>query len=307
MVHNRTASIDWDDLRLVLAVGRAGSLRKAAAALGLGHATLSRRLGRLEAELGVRLMDRPHAGAAVLTAAGEALAASAAEMDDAASAALRRVAGQDLSLTGTLRLSINPLLGHYLLAGLVAEFAAAYPSLHVEMVADDVTADLDRREADVAVRVSPHPPETLVGQRIAPVGYGLYAARPLVEAAGSEEAYLADAPPLLGYTGRTDNPADTAWIANHVPGPRANITVRDALQMVALTRAGAGVALLPLLAGESEPELVRLMPDRTEHAYEIWLLTHADLRRAARVRAFMDHMADALRANRIRISGSPPA
>jgi len=302
-VHASAVEPSWDDLRLVLAVARAGSLRKAATALGLGHATLSRRLGRLEQDLGVRLFDRPASGAAALTAAGEDLAESAARMDDAASVALRRIAGRDLSLSGTLRVSVNPLIGLHLMPGAIASFSAAYPDLSIEIYSTWVNANLDAREADVVVRVTDSPPETLVGQRFGPIGYGFYAARSAVEAAGGEAAYLASDPPLLGYSGRRDNAVDVPWLRAALPRSRATLTAADPLHITALVQAGGGIARLPFLSAADDPQLVRVFTDKTEQAYSLWLLTHSDLRKTARVRAFMDHMADALRAQLPRITG----
>ncbi|GGD00960.1 LysR family transcriptional regulator [Pyruvatibacter mobilis] len=295
----------WDDLRLLLAVGRAGSLRKAAGQLGLGHATLSRRLGRLEQQLGVRLFDRPSAGAVVLTPAGEELAGSAALMDDTAATALRRVAGRDLALTGTLRVSVNPLIGIHLLPPVFDAFSRAYPDVCLEVMADYVSVNLDRREADVVVRVTDTPPDNLVGQRFGPVGYGFYAGRAAVEAAGGVEAYLAGQPPLLGYTGRRDNAVHVPWLRAELPGSQASLTAGDPLQIAALVRAGAGIARLPSVLGAVDEGFVRLFPDQREEAYAVWLLTHADLRKTARVRAFMDHMAAALKARLPVITGLP--
>ena len=304
-VHKRTNSMrsdpaaeapSWDDLRLLLAVGRAGSLRKAAARLGLGHATLSRRLARLEVQLGVRLFDRPSAGAVVLTPAGDELAASAAQMDDTAAAALRRVAGRDLALTGTLRISVNPLLGTHLLAPAFDAFSRAYPDVMVEVMADYTPVDLDRREADVVLRVTDTPPEMLVGQRFGPIGYGFYASRDGVAQAGGVDAYLASQPPLLGYSGRRDNAVHVPWLRARLPDAPASLTAGDPLQITALVRAGAGIARLPCMVGETDTAFTRLFPDVIEHAYGVWLLTHTDLRKTARVRAFMDHMSAALKA-----------
>jgi len=308
MVQKRTETSapgdpSWDDLKLVLAVGRSGSLRKAAQVLGLGHATLSRRLGRLEQQLGVRLFDRPASGAVELTPAGEDLAASAARMDDAAAVALRRIAGRDLALTGTLRVSVNPLVGLYLLPDAIASFSKAYPEVTIEVYGTSISANLDRREADVVVRVTDNPPETLVGQRFGPIGYGFYAGTRAVEAAGGEEAYLASAPPFLGYNGRRDNAVHVPWLRAALPDSRATLTASDPLHIAALVRASGGIARLPFMSAEGDPTLTRVFADRSEQAYSVWLLTHSDLRKTARVRAFMDHMSEALRAQMPRISG----
>lgn len=293
----------WDDLKLVLAVGRSGSLRKAAIVLGLGHATLSRRLARLEQQLGVRLFDRPASGAVELTAAGEDLAASAARMDDAAAVALRRIAGRDLALTGTLRVSINPMVGLSLLQEALVAFSDAYPDVKLEVLGTSISANLDRREADVVVRVTDSPPETLVGQKFGPIGYGFYAGTKAVAAAGGVDAYLAAMPPMLGYNGRRDNAVHVPWLRAELPESRATLTASDPLHIAGLVRAGGGIARLPFMSALDDPALTRVFPDRSEQAYDIWLLTHSDLRKTARVRAFMDHMSEALRAQMPRICG----
>ncbi|MER2268818.1 LysR family transcriptional regulator, partial [Methylobacterium oxalidis] len=165
-----THRVDWDDLRYVLAVARAGSLAGAARALGVNHTTVLRRLGAYEARIGARLFERLPSGY-VPTAAGEAMVKELVEIDAAIHDTERRAAGQDQRITGTVRLSTTDTLMASVLPPALAQVRAEHPSIMLEVSTANRFAVLTRREADIAVRPTASPPETLVGRRIAGLGY----------------------------------------------------------------------------------------------------------------------------------------
>ena len=164
---------NWDDLRVFLAVARAGSLSGAARTLGVNHSTVFRRIGAFEAALGVRLFER-QPGGYLLTPAGEELRDGALRVEEEIANLSRKVAGQDLRLSGTVRVTTIDMLAFGLLPRHLAGFRDAYPGIEVDLVVGNATLNLSRREADVALRVGNAPAETLVGRRVGRLAFAVY-------------------------------------------------------------------------------------------------------------------------------------
>jgi DNA-binding transcriptional LysR family regulator len=181
----------------------------------------------------------------------------------------------------------------------MARFAASYPGVTLELAVDKAIVSLSRREADVAVRPTAEPPEGLVGRRIADFTFAVYAARAYLEAAGAREErdHVWIVPDdSLGHL------AVTKWLRRLAP-PRIALRSDSFVVTAAAVAAGIGVAALPCYTGDSHPDLVRVGRPRPGLGATLWLLTHEDLRRTARVRAFMDLAASALGAQRALIEG----
>src|SRR5262245_4318346 len=169
------ARFAWDDLRYVLAVADAGSLAGAARHLGVNHTTVLRRVGALEKQLGLRLFERLPTGY-VLTAGGEELIATARSVDDTVTGLERKLAGKDLRLSGTVRVTTTDTLMGSVLPEILAEFHAAHPKIVIELAVSNVMFNLTKRDADVAIRPATDPPETLIGRRVARIAFAIYGA-----------------------------------------------------------------------------------------------------------------------------------
>ena len=282
--------MDWDDLRVVLAITRQGSLSGAGAALGVAHTTVGRRLTRLEGRLGVRLFDRTPDGF-VPTAAGVDLTEVATETEAAILRAEGRVKGQDTALEGTLRVSTLDWLfeAH---ASVFASFCARYPAIELTVQVTEAEVSLYRREADVVLRMTNTPPETVVGRRVGTVRFAVYGHRDLVvDPEAPWGAY-----PWLHWDERTELARWLdRWLAANAPGARIALRLgEDTLVRRAALREGIGIHPLPLLEGDRFPELVRIGPILDEFSRGLWLLTLPALRHTRRVRALMDHVSEAL-------------
>ena len=144
---------DWNDLRLVLSVARAGSLQGAARSLSIDHSTAYRRLQTLEAGLGLRLFER-RGGTYRPTEAGERMAVAAERMEAETLALDRAITGHDASLSGSLRVTCSETLARRLLTDVVAGFRARHPGIRLALIIDNRQLDLSRREADVALRAT---------------------------------------------------------------------------------------------------------------------------------------------------------
>lgn len=175
---------DWNDLRLVLAIVRAGSLTSAAKALGVNHSTTFRRLGALEERLGVRLFERLPAGLYAPTSAGERMAATAERVETETAALDRDLLGADLRLSGRLRVTCSETLAYALLTPCVADFRAAQPGIVLDLVIDNRVLSLSRREADVALRVARPKEPDLHGRKLADLAWALYATPDLLKRVG---------------------------------------------------------------------------------------------------------------------------
>jgi len=281
---------DWEDLRYLLAIGRAGSLAGAARALAVNHSTVFRRLQQAEARLGLRVFERLPEGY-VPTAVGAAVLEEAARMGEAADALARRAAGSDVRLSGRIRLTTAPSLATDYVAPLLPAFLARYPDIRVEIAVGDRDYDLARREADLALRATAAPPEWLVGRKLCDLRWWVCAGEAYAHPpAGMHEL---QAHPVIGAEASFLRVAPFAWLEKTQAEARIVARSNDLNTMAALAVAGVGLALLP--SDQWRPGLRRLFPLQPEFPAALWLLTHPDLRRVARLQAFSDFLSASLR------------
>ncbi len=285
--------MDWDGLRLVLALGRAGSLSAAGETLGVTHTTVGRRLERLEADLGVRLFDRTPDGY-LATDAGAELITLAEGIEDDVLRVEGRVRGQDAALDGALRVStLDWLFEAYV--DVFASFRERYPGVELIVRCTETEVSLFRRQADVALRMTNTPPDTLIGRRVGEVRFAIYGHRDLV---GDPDTVDLSKRPWLHWDERLHEVARwmDGWLADVAPGaPIALRLGEDTLTRRAALRAGLGLHPLPCIEAERFPELVRVGPPMDAFTRQLWLLTLPTSRNTRRVRAFLDHVAAALR------------
>lgn len=299
-------AIDWDDIRHAVAIGAAGSLAGAARALGVNHTTVLRRLDALEAHLGARLFDRQRRGYQP-TEAGLALLEQARHMAARADEIERQVLGSTRSLAGPLRVTTAFVVMDHLLPQPLADFARAYPGIEVEVVENAYLIDLasrhadidqgwTRREADVALRLSGQVAGHLVGRQLGTTQCRVYALR---GAAGLPQTVtpldvLAREAPWVAFERDASSRVYDRWLHRRLT--QANVRVRVDIfnAKAAMLRTGIGVGVLPTFMQAKHPELVPVSEPIAELALPIWMLTHPDLRRTARVRAFMQFVGDAL-------------
>jgi DNA-binding transcriptional LysR family regulator len=293
--------IDWTDLQFVLAVATRGSVAAAARALGVNHTTVLRRVQAFERSHGVRLFDRLPSGY-VMTAAGENLLAGARSVAEMVDNLERRIAGQDLRLEGELRVTTTDTLMSSIMPPILADFQRRHPAVQLDVSVATELANLRRREADVAIRVTTSPPDMLVGRRICAVGMAIYHAstdlRPpadLSELLGEKWIDLADAFAETGV-GR--------WMRANVHDDQVVLRTDDFIAMSRAAAAGIGLAALPVYLGDGMPDLQRASGVISlEPPPSLWILSHKDLRQTARVRAFSEFAGAALARERDRIEG----
>jgi DNA-binding transcriptional LysR family regulator len=295
-------SLAWDDFRLVKVIAEAKGLTGAAERLAVNHSTVFRRLGQLEEALGVKLFERHRTGYA-LTAAGEEMTLLAERMEEDVATFARKLAGQAMSPAGELRVTTNDTLLAHLLTPLFARFTKACPDVRLDVVLSNLALNLSKRDADVAIRATDSPPETLVGRRVATIAWALYGrAQDFPEPGGVDLVDLYDRP----WVALGDNLAVlkvARYVRERVGPERIVYKVNTVLGLAEAVEAGIGIGPLPCFIADARPQLVRLSPPNPEFSTGLWLLTHPDLRQSARVRAFLDFMANEIAKQRRHIEG----
>ncbi|MEL7537803.1 MAG: LysR family transcriptional regulator [Pseudomonadota bacterium] len=292
--------MDWEDIKTFAAVARHGTVRRAGAALRVHHSTVSRRLERLEQDVSVRLLDRRPEGL-MLTEAGEELLTVAEQMEGSLFNVERQIAGRDAELSGQLTVTLPEPLASHVLVPRLDRFIAECPALDLRVLATGDLLDVSRREAEVAIRCDNNPPETLVGKRLFPYYVTVYAAEGYLEQ--RDLAAQPEAGRWLGFA--ADEGRYPEWAADTEFGrvPAWGVFPELATQIAAV-KAGIGLAILPCLVGDATPGLVRATQRDPVPSRDIWVLTHRDLRRTARIRAFMQFAETVLQECRPQLTGS---
>ena len=285
---------DWNDLRYFLACARAGSLAAAGRSLKVDQTTVGRRLGALEEALGARLFDRTPEGF-TLTATGQRLLETAQTVEQATIDLERQATGADARLEGVVRIATSETLSATFLASELVALHAAHPGIEVQLVTGTTSLNLLRREADVALRVGQRPThQSLVVRRLGAIAWGIF---------GTAE-YLASHPPIgpgASFDGHDlvmldDELAQIPpmrWLAERAAGARIPLRTNSILTAAAATRSGWGLAALPSFFRGGSPELVLVHPELIT-PIDVWLVVHPDLQHTGRVRATLDHLAQAM-------------
>lgn len=297
--------MDWSVIRDFLAVAEVGSLSGAARQLRVSQPTLSRRISDLEENLGATLFLRTPKGL-LLTETGEGILATAKDMESAALAIERRAdAGRD-ALDGVVRVSCTEGLGTQWLPKHLAAFHKTYPRLQVEVVVDNRAVNLVRREADIALRLfRPEQPD-LVARKVGHIAMGMYASNEYLASHGMPEQ-VADLKRHIhigfdeSLTGRSDVQTLERMFSPENILHRSNSFVGQ----IEAAKQGIGMAMLDCFLADPSPDLQRVLPDKLHHDMNVWLVTHAEVGRSARIRVLFDHLAEAFKADKRLFQGVP--
>lgn len=275
--------LDWDDLRVFLAVHRTRSHAAAARSLRVAATTIGRRLAGLEAGVGARLFTRTPEGL-VGTAAARALLVHAERMEVEALESERLLSGADARPTGVVRLTCGDGFATAILAPGLPAFLLAHPGLEIEIRAEPRVLDLSRGEADLALRNVRPRERSLVGRRMGLERYGLFAAPAYLARKGTPRAArdLA-AHDLILYDREYDKLRSQVWLRQVAGGARVAVRASNTMTLHAACAAGAGIALLTTAFIQRDARYERVLPRLEPPADELWTATHADLRGAARV------------------------
>jgi DNA-binding transcriptional LysR family regulator len=297
-------NLAWDDFRLVKAISDHDGLSGAATALNVNHSTVFRRLGQIEEHLGLTLFERRKTGY-VTTAAGAEMAALASRMEEDVTAFGRRLAGRDVTPSGEVRVTTTDTLYLNVLLPIFAAFRLANPLIRLDVVIGNQALNLSKRDADVAIRASDSPGETLVGRRLATLNWAIYGRRDDSFTATD----LVDPKALYGRDWVTlgDQLAHVKaarYVRDHVAPERIALRSSAVLGLTEAVEQGLGIGPLPCFIADQRPALARLAPPNPDFATGLWILTHPDIRHAPRVRAFMEFCGAELAKRRELLEGT---
>jgi len=286
----KCSSVNWDDLKVFLAVARLSRLTAAAKALDLDATTVARRLDRLASALGTTLFEPSPTGHA-LTERGNGLLRYAEQIERAALTARSEIAGERGLLSGTIRVSVAEGFGTWIVARHLVDFRRTNSGIVVELIASNGFLNPSKREADVAVLLARPARGPLLVRRLTDYRLRLYGA-PAYLALHDAPASLADLRDhvLIGYVNDIDYSPALQFSAEIRPGTEPDIRSSSINAQVALTVSGAGLCVLPCFIGDRDERLVRVLPELVL-TRTFWVVVHKDVRQLARVAAFLDWLA----------------
>ncbi|ATB43195.1 LysR family transcriptional regulator [Cystobacter fuscus] len=297
MKQNRTKdirSLQWDDLKIFLAISREGSLIAAARAMGLTQPTMGRRLQSLEKLVGCKLLRRTSSGY-ILTEDGMAVLSHAERMEEEALAFERQLAAHDGEVNGTLRVSALDWLASHVLAPVIARLQQQHSRMVVELSMDPRLLSLDRRETDLVFCFNRFEEAYVVQRRLTHVHYGVYASRAYLEQRGKPHPSTGGVGhDLITMDSARSHQADVVWLTGRLP--KARIIGRSSSRHVQarMCAEGGGLAVLPLQVAESTPGLEQVDLGEPPPDQDVWLGYHRDFQHHRRLRVLLDAVEAAL-------------
>ena len=295
--------LDWNDLRFVLAVLRAGTMTAAAQALDVNQSTVTRRLQALHDTLGARVLERRGAGY-VLTALGERLLPMLSDVEDRVLALERAAQGLDQKPAGTVRITTVDALAARFLAPALRRFRAELPDVILEVDSTPRTLDLGRREADLALRLGRPRQEALVARKVGRLGFRLYGSAAYLERHGTPKpGHSFEGHELIDDDGEQAWAPEVKWSRVLTAGARVAARLQTWQGRMVAAEHAAGLAVLPCFLGDSSRTLRRIGGEADIVHHELWLLVHRELREVARIRVVYDFVAALVAESAARLEG----
>jgi DNA-binding transcriptional LysR family regulator len=290
--------MNWDDLRIFVAIARAGGLVAASRRLNLDHTTVARRLSALESAVGAKLVHRSPRGAR-LTDAGASLLEHAERIEAEALAAAEKLGAESQHPAGAVRLATPEAFAVWLVAPHVHELYARHPGVTLELAPEARAVNLSKREADVAVSLSRAESGRLYTQKLADYRVGLYASRDYLAAAGPiTQLSEVKNHPLVWYIDDLIDIPQLKFLDQVVAGARPVFRSSSIAAQQAAVASGLGLGVLHAFAAAQDPRLVRILADEVAIERSYWLVLHADQRHLPRIRAVVDFLHDLVRSDR---------
>lgn len=289
--------MDWDNIRVFLAVARAGQFVAAAKRLKLDHATVSRRIGALEAALGAKLFERRTTGVR-LTSAGERFLGAAEEMESAFLHAQGEISNVDLELTGDVRIGAPDGFSTYYLTDVLRDFVARHPQVRLQLMPLPQLTPLARREVDVVIGLDKPEAGRFVARKLTEYSLGIYASAAYVKRNGSPiDVDALKRHRLIGYVEEHAFSGALNYVRELFDGAPISFESTSAVTQLEALRAGVGIGVAHNFIARRFKDLVHLLPERcAKRAY--WLVTHEDTRALGRIRAVAEHLARSAASDR---------
>lgn len=281
---------DWDNLRVFLGVARARSALEASHTLGVDQSTISRRMKRLEADIGSKLFDRTSQGHR-LTSAGHRLLEHVEKLESTLTAVESDVFGDNMALTGEIRLGATEAFGSYFLAPHLAHFCTRHPSITVDLLPMPRSVNLSKREADASVTVDRPTTDSFVTSKLTRYRLLPYATADYLRQQGP----IRDVSDLasLRWIDYVDDLLFTdqqVSLRKWLPSARSFLRSTSVIAQFQAARSGLGIALLPCFLASREPGLEPVLPDLVDVTRDFWLVAPAERRELARIKALWDYL-----------------
>ena len=294
--------LDWNDLRIFLAIVRERTLSAAARQLKVDQSTVGRRLAALEEAAGARLFERMPSGYA-LTAAGESVLETVEQIEGQAIAVERKLRGQDARVAGRVRVAASDSFATWFLVRRLSALRDAHPDILLEFYTGNRPVDLARREADISLRMSKPTQPNLIARRVGIASWAPYASVSYLTSRGTPSARNRFAGhDVVDFDDELSTTIGARWLKTHATGGRVVLTTNSLTCQGAAVLAGLGVSALPCIFGDVEPSLRRISPGVFGH-HEVWLVVHPDVNASARVRAVLDYLTMLMKAEAALLSG----
>lgn len=299
----RIANINWDNLRIFLAVARAQSVQEAARRIDIDHSTLTRRIHRLEQEMGAQLFSRTSIGHQ-LTPAGQQFMRYIERVENTLVLAEAEIGGGSDALAGQVRLGATDGFGSYFIAPHLTRFCDQHPDISVELLAAPLFVNLSKREADLSVNIErPHGNSDIVC-KLSDYRLRLYGTR----------EYLAKSPPihsardlevhrLIGYVDELVFSPELGWLRKLAPNAFTPLRSTSIVAQYVAARQGRGLAVLPCYLAAEDPKLFPILSDDIDIVRTFWLAAPAERRKLAKVQALWDYLKAAVAANQPLLMG----
>ena len=289
--------MDWEDLHYAVEVARSGGVASAARSLGVAQSTVYRRVTALEERVGAKLFDR-RGGAYTLTDAGQELLAEGLDVDARIGALEMRLKSRNLRVEGEVRVAAPELVALEL-TRLLTSLRAELPGITIHLLVSGRLADLSRREADIALRVTRAPPESLIGRKLVDIAFAVYSATSYAPGGGDL--------PTLDWVCFEATPTATPqhrWEMQHVPPERTVLRTNSRAAFLEAILSGLGVGILPCGVAARTPTLVARSGVLHELTLPLWMLLHPEVAKTPRIRCVADHLQAAIARERSALSGS---
>jgi DNA-binding transcriptional LysR family regulator len=274
-------SVAWDDLRTVMMLVRHRSLAAAAKALDVNYTTVARRISRAETTLNQPLFERLPDGYQA-TEAAQLMAKHASQMEDAEHSLMRHLQGSEKMLSGPLTITAPQLLIAKFLAPVIDQFAKTFPQIELRVLATNDLLDLTRREADLAIRISRSPGDTLTGLRLLSQHSASFCSPQVAE------RIFADPSAVINWVVYDSHPDVPKGISDNFPNNRVYLRFDDMVAMVGAAQAGLGVVRMPMFLGRASAGLVQVPVLPPQPYADIWVVGHPNVWPSKKVEAFRE-------------------
>lgn len=293
-------NMNWDDLKLFLAVSRQPKLELAAASLKLDATTLSRHLRRLETSLGKTLFERTRRGH-ILTAQGEALLEHAEAMESA-TLAIQQASENEQDISGKIRLGVTEGFGTAVIAPALARFHAQNPTVDIDLIALSGYVSVSKREADMSILLARPQTGRLRVRKLTDYTLRLYASQLYLEAhAPIRRIEDLSEHTLIGYVEDLIYAPQLRYFGDVLPGLHPQIASPSILAQCEMTLAGTGVCILPKFLASQKPDLVEILPEEIEVTRSFWMAVHEDVKDFARIRMMSEFLVNLVKNSSVTI------